>query len=927
MSRSTEIARADQPPDYHDQAPSIPGKSSYERLGSHRNTTSVRTTAQRPKPKIKNYSQPAFGALEILDDEADHGDSGPDFDSDDDLLRPGEWLASIKTIEKEALDHSYFWKLYRMSHSDFTINLNYSLPKHTFIPGSVFDSNGLPSVCSVRCLSTIWSELRSVGKSAHSHLSSVKSASSIVFETRRELSVSQHILRYVSQPAKNLYDILSPNDTYLPVLPGLESLVLSRQILVTACHNIELLQDADVCINKINIIACDRPRVVKIVPIELSKIVKLITLLNMTIRCLLWGWLEGFRLPHHEGPCLTSEKRPSTLFDPVTYIKLQQHGSMRDLECFWSVVARAIDFGVVSFAGSHLTPTISNRVNLNKQQSFPISVNDNHSRYSDYFDGFEYTPITLQCLDGFLLNRNIWVLQNCHFRITGSAYVSTSIEDLSDVWGPITKLDKLMSNTDERAGCYYALGNGAIGSVQGCDKANVQVLSTETLCHYVSSVSRMEAELDLIDENKSTSLLIGNLVPGGLSLVNSCPTRQPESLSGIPLRPRGTIESRKYKASMTYTINAGYSNTSIGIARQYKYRDGITQKQRILAKWLKSPGSTHPDSLLMWHGLEISACTRNARRQQLWDIMRSEAVTEAFEHSLFEWEDPRCKRAFEEALRDNDPKSFSKLYLSRKGWRKELGQAISWILELLSGTGVGADGNLHVFAFVEDSLDPERLGTLSAKQHSWIPFIKDGLSSATFAIISPSCLASSSLDPESGQQCRAKICIAPAYSVLETAIVPDPSSKLLDSTWTSLIPVGKCISLSSATRNMLRVTKHLSSSQLLVEWTDSEYLKALTVRLSADDQYVRFSERNESSAYANQTSATVFVMSKNKNNLLDSFGTTSTQDHPEAIIEGGRTKSSTTTSLLTYPPEKVPVVEHAVRPGDFYLASDSSGRD
>ena len=882
--------------------------------------------------KTKTDSQLAFEAFESSDDE-DSEDSEPDLDPDDELLQPSEWLSSIKTIERTALQHSYFWQLYntRVKERELPVNIKHSSAHHTFIPGTTFDSNGLPSICSVRCLSGIYEELLSVGTLVHFHLSSTRPTRTSKTEVRMELSVSQHILKYVGRPTEVLCNILSPHETFLPILPGLESLVISRQILIAACHSIELLREAGICAGRINVLACDRTRVVKIVPIELAKVVKLLTLLNTTIRCLLWGWLEGFTLGHKDEPCLCTEKQPSTLFDSITYIKIQKDGSMADLEGFWSVLARAIDFSIVSFSGSHLTSNVANHLNLHKQQSFPISI-DKRGEQPSFFTGFEYTPVTLECLDTFLLGRNVWVLQNTHYRIRGNAFVSSSIEDFSDLWGPVVRLDKKTSKKDEPHGCYYALGTGAIGLDRNRVDVEVQILPNEILCHYVPSILQMESELDLIDENETAMLLIGAPVSTGLSVADSCPIKQLESLKKVPLRPRGTTGPSRFKASTTYAINAGYSGSSVGVARQYQYRDGMTQKQRILAKWLKSPGSTHPDSLLMWHGLEISACTKNARRRQLWDIIRSEPVVRAFKHGLFEWKEPECELAFDEVLFSEDPKSFSKLYLGQKRWRKQLGQAISWILELLSDTGIGMDGNLHAFTFMDDSHDPERIGILSSKKHSWTPFIKDSLTSTTFAIISPLCL--SFPYPDWGQQCRTHECKRTTYSVLETAIVPEASSDMADSKWVSCIPSGKHISLCSSAREMLKLVRHLPEGQLLVEWTDSEYIKALAVRFSGPNQVVRFVERSENSDYQNHTFAVVFVLSKNKNDLAETADQSTQKGVADFMqVEEPRNAGKETqaipsnSSTPAYPPEKVSLmIERSQRTGSLYSPQRDSER-
>ena len=674
-----------------------PSHSSYgETKKKHQDSKYADVWSDRPrvirrKARLVQRSEPkphddGISRSYVISDPESDSDSEPDLDKDDELLRPNEWQAEIKDIEGRALIRSHFWLSYcSMGKSSEVFDCS--------ITTSPYDWTGLLSTLSKNYLSDVQNELFTSWEQSYTDLKETENAlgrsrdwpeatnlkveiiakrhATLRFRSQEELSLHQLIDRCSVRSIDDLFHCSSMYRPQRPVsfIPSMfESLAASREILIMASHSIECLQQSGICHDKINILVYDRPRIVKVVPITLSKVVELVGLLDFALRNLLSSWLEGFHLPHHNGPHHVTERHPSALFDLALYTDLLHNGSMTELTCFWSLIARAIDFGIVSFVGSHLSPRIASHLNLSEPKNFPLSVDDQNEAFDreySFFRGFEYTAVTLECLDDFLRNRDVWVLQNGHHRIQGRAYISTSIEDLSDLWGPILKLDKQTNAEDQSMGCYYALGAGAIGSTRDCSDDDIEILPNEILCHYVPSISQMEAGLDLIKEQNGSTLLIGAYTSEGLT-ISSCPTKQPESLEGILLRPQGTVKSSKFKASTTYSISTGYSGSTIGAARQYQYRDGITQKQRILAKWLKYPGSTHPDSLLMWYGVEVSACTRNARRRQLWEIIRSEAVVQAFHHGLFEWKDPECEMAFHEVLQSDDPRSFSKLYLDQK---------------------------------------------------------------------------------------------------------------------------------------------------------------------------------------------------------------------------------------------------------------------
>ena len=444
--------------------------------------------------------------------------------------------------------------------------------------------------------------------------------------------------------------------------------------------------------------------------------------------------------------------------------------------------------------------------------------------------------------------------------------MSTTIVDLVDLWGPAWKLEKERASSGKDQGYYYAIGTGAIGAWgQSGESSPVTEYDDEALCHFVGSRARLEHEIKPLTALTTSKLIIGATQAGKLEENISCRVPRYECFPGKDLRSHGTTLASTYNASTTLMFSAGYSGTQIGVSKQYQRRPPTTRKQILLEKWTLAPDKRNPSTLLLWCGLEVSLCTRNARRRRLIEVLGSETMSPYIER--LQWEDPECAKAFKKAL-GQDIHAFVDLYIWRREWRKELGLAVAQLLDILASTGIASTGDLEALT-IADSLDPDQILTLSPKKHTWISMLKDTAFAATFAVTTSVCLSFPySWLGCSGQVCRGRRRPAGQHTVLETALAPvysygGPNSK----TWSHRIPSGKKLPLQSSGTEMLKVVDYLPQNELLVTWSRSEFVKRALLKMQLYTTDTQFCERIDGSRYELLTSVGLFVISEKHNDL------------------------------------------------------------
>ncbi|KAL9122113.1 MAG: hypothetical protein Q9187_001335 [Circinaria calcarea] len=460
-------------------------------------------------------------------------------------------------------------------------------------------------------------------------------------------------------------------------------------------------------------------------------------------------------------------------------------------------------------------------------------------------------------MNEFLHGKKIWVVQSPE-DLLFSAHISTTIEDLADIWGPVWKLTEQSDvESESLASYYYAIGVGVIVRwPDGTDELD------GVACHFLPSVAQLTPKHLKINPLEKQRLLIGAHESGGLDVNLSCTDPQLKNLVGVKIIPSGTSESSSYQDSVTYNLAIGYSGSQIGTSRQYKKRDGMTRKQRMLSRWRLEPEKRNADVLSLWCGLEVSACTKNARRRRLLHLINSQTMLKHRQHGFFDWPDPACKTAVEKAMGQEDPKYIIELYNKHVEWRKDIGRVVSWLFDALANTGITYDGDLAAYSFLEDSGDPHQTAIYPNKVHTWAGFLKDTVLVATFAITTDACLEFpySTLP---GQRCSCLTTDKPSFTVLETAIVPILDVQVTEPlTWSHHIPTGKFLSLESSNTKMLKLVAHLPNKDLVVRWSDTEWVRALSMKLPKEFDTVRYREGFEDTSCK---AVRAYIISKKSN--------------------------------------------------------------
>lgn len=87
------------------------------------------------------------------------------------------------------------------------------------------------------------------------------------------------------------------------------------------------------------------------------------------------------------------------------------------------------------------------------------------------------------------------------------------------------------------------------------------------------------------------------------------------------MRIHGAVEPYLYNESISYQLQAGYSGVNASASQQYKRVPGRYLRGIIVELWAMFPEIRGPELLEDLYGLEISICTKNARRVQLSELL------------------------------------------------------------------------------------------------------------------------------------------------------------------------------------------------------------------------------------------------------------------------------------------------------------------
>ncbi|EON65621.1 hypothetical protein W97_04860 [Coniosporium apollinis CBS 100218] len=442
----------------------------------------------------------------------------------------------------------------------------------------------------------------------------------------------------------------------------------------------------------------------------------------------------------------------------------------------WRKTIFVLDLAVVSYCGAHIE-----RFDLSHfgEDLDRAKIAAALTYITDGSEGIMLRRRTLRCLDAFLGGRRVWVLQSqALWEDDAELYLSTGIADFADIWGPVWGVKKKENSTGILR---YNAGPGSI--LPWPADATTPLAPGEEFCHWVGLDDPQNRSDRSLHEN--AKLLIG--APSSSTVTEQKTSQMKENLacnnkpqkvmqqlrSANQLEELGTSPESVDLAEEIYGASVGAYGMSIGGEKVYKRRSGVYLKDAICEAWRNEGMNRNPAVLEEWLGVEVSFCSRNARRRRLKSILDSTTVRNWLEACMINSEPFACEKAFDEALRSPNKYAFRELYEKNRQWRK--GQLVSWCLDGLRHSSVDKDGTLRALWIPE----PYRRIRVKLPQsvHSWTGFLADTESSSTMAVMYDGCLHT---DYRDGSTCQARYADVrhSLHTILETALEINPDAKI-----------------------------------------------------------------------------------------------------------------------------------------------------
>jgi len=275
----------------------------------------------------------------------------------------------------------------------------------------------------------------------------------------------------------------------------------------------------------------------------------------------------------------------------------------------------------------------------------------------------------------------------------------------------------------------------------------------------------------------------------------------------------------------------------------------VTLKEALIGTWINEPICRNPQVIENWLGVEVSACTKNARRRRLRQILGSSVMKGYLEGIKFEWHDPDCKSRYFQAVRSDEPLVFQKLYCdSDKQWRNDIGGAVAICFKAIMKTGLGSDSCLTAFWVSDSSF---WTASFNQRDYSWIGMLKDTPTSSTVAIIADKCLvlqestrktgafSCNPIELEQGDILQST-CLETALIINEEAKIPPGLEKRRTTQGANLrwsvsgVSSGERFSLGDY--ESIKVIRGFSRGQLLVSWETHNGIHHFLRRWARKDQ-------------------------------------------------------------------------------------------
>ena len=586
--------------------------------------------------------------------------------------------------------------------------------------------------------------------------------------------------RKACELSAELQRIISSPESSEKIAYSLHHLLQCFLVVQRALYNIVRLVDSGYMEDRLSILVTDpkRNNVARLVPLHLGKVQELI----ITFSEAAFAAAKG----NMQFQTLTSVCKGFLSNLGISRSAKTKNSRQRSLDAhIWRCAAHTLDLAVVLYSGAHTSPLHTEFKNAQDVLPFHVPGPFVGSAFLDMAEkgGASYSSVVfqrpLQCLNG-LLDEKVWV-----FHATSDQAIWTSLEDeplhlvtdaktLSDIWGPMWGVKP----SDQSTISSYQLGNGSI--IPWTAPPDIVILPLEVYCHWISDFDRSDTpELSHASFSGTEQLLIG-AVPK-LRRDSSCSVSHEQRTRltnrfhmGSRMTVMNATQDTFLLESKTREINAGISKVlSLGIkmSGSFKRQCGQPWVAALIEQWdpAKTGGTSEIFDCLI--GVEISACTENARRVSLSRILLSDTMQQFFRPSDDD-NNPFVGylNGGEGLEHRKDPQILHKIWAEHREWRPVIRRAVYASLNALRQTGF-KDGT---FTAAWRPTGSESIYKVQFPKTSWMSLVADGVQSGCVAIVTNTCLEATchkGRKCQSYQQLEAELV---DNSYLETSIIVDP---------------------------------------------------------------------------------------------------------------------------------------------------------
>lgn len=510
---------------------------------------------------------------------------------------------------------------------------------------------------------------------------------------------------------------------------------------------------------------------------------------------------------------------------------------------------RVLDLIIISYSRGHISPPEKVTTKTNSLRSFfrisGTQIYSSSNPCQPHKGAITLARRKLECLDGFLDNKEVWVFhgEQSDPRRKQPLYLSTLPEDFADIWGPMWKMT---DSSDATRILRYDLEHGSIipleRSLEGSGfKANLAM--DEELCHWVSD-NKLRRKGDLMDVTiiSKPRLLIGARKRMKLEENRdchcdaSCITR--DFRNSCLLQQVGTNKpQRRVDAeAVNGALGGGITGLQVTYSMVTKIEPGRTFKESLIKRWSHDQQRRNPYVLIKRAAVEMSFCTHNSRRIRLIDLFSTKTILRLVD-AINPIKDQECNAAVKEILK-SDPVKLIDLYIEKPGWREEIAGLVSSCLETLCDTGIKQEMAQPISLFWMYHHE-EYILMLPRSSHRWSGFIQDSLQSCAFVVFEEKCLIM-----EAGRGCQhaskdGKSKAPKGFdSLFESALVVNDrmsqpaglkllkKGKTKDSTCWDVSKLERGSTFKMGDSGGLEVIRPLSRTRLLVKWFPKNPFKA-----------------------------------------------------------------------------------------------------